>query len=136
MLEDLAAKIAAVAFQLDLGERVRTAHQGAVHPAAPAARAGAVLHGLDLHVVPVLPDGGENAAVVRHVAVPVGGAFPDAHGGQVRGLLGGHVPLVDGVVGDAAQPDLAVAPGLAGGPFDAVVEVPRLARGEVVDEAR
>ena len=73
---------------------------------------------------------------MRHVAVPVGGALPDAHGGEVRRLQRRHVPLVDAVVGDAVEPDLAVRPGLHAGPFDAVVEILGLARREVVDEAR
>ena len=73
--------------------------------------------------------------MVRHVAVPVGGAFPDAHGGEVRRLQRRHVPLVDAVVGDAVEADLAVRPGLHAGPFDAVVEVLGLARREMIDEA-
>src|SRR6185312_3626376 len=40
------------------------------------------------------------------------------------------------VIGDSAQADLAVRPGLHAGPLDAVVEVGRLARREVVDVAR
>ena len=74
--------------------------------------------------------------MVGHVTVPVGCALPDAHGGQMRRLQRGHVPLVDGVVGDAVEADLAVRPWLCGRPFDAVVQVLGLARGEVVDEAR
>ena len=112
------------------------AHQFAVHAASLAALAGAVLHGLDLHVVPVLPERAENAAVVRHVAIPVGGAFPDAHGGEMRRLQRRDMPLVDAVVGNAVEPDLAVRPWLHAGPFDAVIEVLGLARREVVDAAR
>ena len=106
-----------------------------MHAAALAAFAGAVLHGLDLHVVPVLPERREHAAVVRHVAIPVGGAFPHAHGGEVRRLQRGHLPLVDAVIGDAVEPDLAVRPRLHAGPFDAVVEILGLARRKVIDEA-
>ncbi len=73
---------------------------------------------------------------MRHVAVPVGGAFPDAHRREMRRLQRRDVPLVDAVVGDAVEADLAVRPGLHAGPFDAVVEVLRLARREVIDEAR
>jgi hypothetical protein len=69
-----------------------------------------------------------------HVAVPVGGAFPDAHGGKVRRLQRRHVPLVDTVVGDAVEPDLAVGPRLHAGPFDAIVEVLGLARREMIDD--
>jgi hypothetical protein len=70
---------------------------------------------------------------VRHVAVPVGRALPDAHGGEMRRLQRGDVPLVDAVVRDAVEPDLAVRPRLNTGPFDAVVEVLRLPRREMID---
>jgi hypothetical protein len=106
-----------------------------VHAAPLATLAGAVLHGLDLHVVPVFPKRAENAAVVRHVAIPVGGAFPDAHGGKVRRLERRHVPLIDAVVRNAVEPDLAVRPRLHAGPFDALVEIFRLARREMIDHA-
>ncbi len=92
-----------------------------------------VLHRAHLHVVPVGPEGREDAAMMRHVAVPVGGALPHAHGGQVRRLQRRDMPLVDAVIGDAVQPDLAVAPGLHARPFDALVEILGLARREMVD---
>src|SRR5204862_1728673 len=81
------------------------------------------------------PERAEDAAMMRHVAVPIGGALPDAHGGEMRRAQRGDVPLVDAVVGNAVEPDLAVAPGLHAGPFDAVVEVLGLARREVVDRS-
>ena len=136
MRRDVGAEIAAVLGELFVGENVRPADQLAMHAASLAALAGAVLHGLDLHVVPILPECGENAAVVRHVAIPVGGAFPDAHGGQMRRLARSHVPLVDAVIGNAVQSDLAVRPRLGAGPFDAVVIILGLARRERIDEAR
>jgi hypothetical protein len=98
---DLPAEIGAVLGQLFFAQRLWPAHQFAVHAAAFAALAGAVLHGLHLHVVPVLPERGENAAVMRHVAVPVGRAFPHAHGGEMRRLQRGDVPLVHAVIGNA-----------------------------------
>src|SRR5262249_30535202 len=100
-----------------------------------AAFAGAVLHRFHLHVVPVLPERADDAAVMGHVAVPVGGALPDAHGGQVRRLQRRDVPLIDSVIGNPVEPDLAVRPRLHAGPFDAVVEILGLARREMVDEA-
>ena len=72
---------------------------------------------------------------MRHVAIPVGRAFPDAHRGEVRRLQRGDVPLVDAVIRDAVEPDLAVRPRLHAGPFDAVIEVLGLARREVIDVA-
>ena len=135
MRADLRAEVAAVLRELLLAQRLRPAHQFAVHAAALAALARAVLHGLHLHVVPVRPEGREHAAVMRHVAIPVGRALPDAHRGEVRRLQRRDVPRVDAVVRDAVQPDLAVRPRLHAGPFDAVVEVLRLARREMIDEA-
>src|SRR5262245_4987219 len=133
---DVVAERAAVAGELRLREDFWPAHQLAVHARALAALACAVLHGLHLHVVPVLPERADDAAVMGHVAVPVGRALPDAHGGEVWRLERGHVPLVDAVVGNAVESDLAVRPGLHAGPFDAVVEILGLARREVVDESR
>ena len=101
--EDLVAEVAAVLLQLAVGERLVAADQLAGDAAPRAALAEAVLHRLHLHVVPVRPEGGEDAAVVGHVAVPVGRAFPDAHRREVRRLQRGDVPLVDAVVGDAVQ---------------------------------
>ena len=45
---------------------------------------------------------------------------------QRRRLQVGDEPLVDGEIGNARQPDLAVAPRLRRGPFDGVVEIDRL----------
>ena len=70
-----------------------------------------------------------------HVAEPVGGAFPNAHRSEMRRLQRGDVPLVDAVIGDAVEPDLAVRPRLGARPFDAVVEILGLARREMVDHA-
>jgi hypothetical protein len=133
MREDLVAEVTAVPLELAVGQRLVAAHELAGCAAARPALAQAVLHRLHLHVVPVRPEGAEDAAMVRHVAVPVGRAFPDDHRGQVRRLERRDVPLVDAVVRDAAQTHLAVRPGLHARPFDAVVEVPRLARRKVID---
>src|SRR5436190_19148807 len=46
------------------------------------------------------------------------------------------MPLVDAVVRNAGEADLAARPGLNAGPLDTLVEVPRLARREVIDESR
>ncbi len=104
-----------------------------MYATALAALAGAVLHGLDLHVVPVFPERAENPAVVRHVAIPVGGAFPDAHGRKMRRLQAGDVPLIDGVIGNAVEPNFAARPRLRRGPFDTVVKVFGLARRKMIN---
>src|SRR6266478_1198087 len=131
---DVVAQRASVLFELLLRQRARAAYQFAVHARTFAALARAVLHGLDLHVVPVFPERADDAAVMGHVAVPVGGALPHAHGGEVRRLEARHMPLIDGVIGDTVEPDLAVRPRLRAGPFDAVVEVLGLAGREMIDE--
>src|SRR5262249_32029128 len=106
-----------------------------VHAAAVAARADAVLHGLDLHVVPVLQERAENAAVMAHVAVKVRRPFPDADGGEVLGIEARDLPLVHGVIGNAVESDLAVRPRLLAAPFDALGEILRLARRPQFDVA-
>ncbi len=136
MGEDRAAEIGAVRGEFLLAERLRPAHELAVDRRAAAAFAGAVLHGLDLHVVPVLPERAQNAAVARHVAIPIGRALPNADRREVRRLERGDVPLVDAVIGNAVEPDLAVRPRLHACPFDAVVEILGLARREMLDDPR
>src|SRR5438046_10549664 len=44
------------------------------------------------------------------------------------------MPLVDAIVGNAREADFAARPGLNAGPLDALVEIPRLAWREVIDE--
>src|SRR5215510_905665 len=95
---DFGAKVRAVFGEFSVWQRLGSAYQLAVNAAALAPLAGPVLHGLDLHVIPVLPKRRENAAVVRHVAIPVGSAFPDAHSGEVGRLQRSHVPLIDPIV--------------------------------------
>src|SRR5829696_5115683 len=128
MRVDLAAEVSAIPGEFLLGQRLGPTYEFAVDTRAAAALSGAVLHRLDLHVVPIGPEGRDHAAVVGHVAIPIGGALPDAHGGEMRRLQRRHVPLVDAVIGDAVEPDLAVRPGLHAGPLDAIVEVLGLAR--------
>ena len=113
---------------------MRAADELAVHAGPLAAFARAVLHRLHLHVVPVLPERADDAAVMSHIAVPVGGALPHAHRGEVRWLKARHVPLIDGVIRNTVEADLAVRPRLRSGPLDAVVEIFGFARREMVDE--
>src|SRR5207247_6962470 len=95
MARDLAAEITTVFAQLFFGKRLRSTDKLAGNAAAWAALAEAVLHGLHLHVVPVRPEGAENASVMRHVTIPVSRAFPNAHRGQARTLERRHLTLVD-----------------------------------------
>src|SRR6266702_1120993 len=118
----------AVLRELFLPQCFRSA-DGLAGDAAPrAALALAVLHGLHLHVLPVLAEAAEDAAVAVAVAVAVAPAFPHADCGEVRRLRRRGPPLVARVIGDAVHADLAARPGLRRGPFHAPVDVARLAR--------
>src|SRR5919202_1279220 len=121
--------------QLVVGERLGAGDQEPVVRVGGAASTEPMLHRHDLLLEPVAPKVAQDPAVSRHVAIEIGRALPRADGGQVGRLQRGHVPLVDRIVGDAVETDLAVAPGLPAGPLDAVVQVLRLARRERVDIA-
>src|SRR5262245_34347096 len=95
--------------------------------------AKAVLHGLDLHVIPILGESIVDAAVVAQLAVKIGEALPDADAGEMLWLQARNLPLVDGVVRNSAQPNLAIRPRLLSGPLDAVMEVLGLARRPMLD---
>src|SRR6478752_2607744 len=135
MGSDLGAEVGAVFLEFGFRQSFRSAHQITMNAAALPALASAVLHGLHLHVVPVLPKRRENAAMMRHVAVPVGSALPDAHGSEMRRLQRSYVPLIDAVIGDTVEADLAVRPWLPARPFDAIVEIFCLSWREVVDKS-
>ena len=75
---------------------------------------------------PVGHEHAEQAAVEQRVAIDVGEALPRNDRLQRRRLEVGDEPLVDGEIGNARQPDLAVAPRLRRRPFDRVIEVDRL----------
>src|SRR5215469_12344650 len=135
MAENVSAEVAAIFRQLVFGQQFRTADQLAMYPTAFTTLARTVLHGLDLHVVPVVPKRAENSAVMGHVAIPVGGALPDAHRGKMRRLQAGNVPLINAVIGNAVQSDFAVGPWLHTGPFDAIVKVLGLTRRKMIDVA-
>src|ERR1017187_5153305 len=94
-----------------------------------------MLNALDLHVVPILCERVVDAAVVAELAIEIGKALPHADRSQMLGLQAGDLPLVDGVVRDAAQSDLAVRPRLHARPLDAIVKVLGLARRPVLDVA-
>src|SRR5258708_33796413 len=107
---DVVAQRASVLFELLLRQRARAAYQFAAHARTFAALARAVLHRLHLHVVPVLPERAEDAAVMGHVAVPVGSALPHAHGGQMRRPKAPPAPLIYGVVRNNVETRPGVRP--------------------------
>src|SRR5215475_3887760 len=126
------AEIVAVAAQRFVRERLRSRDPVAVHAAAIALGAQSILNGLDLHVVPVLGKGIVDAAVVAELAIEVGKTLPDADRREMFWLHTRHFPLVDGVVRDATQADLAVRPGLPAGPLNAIEQVLGLTRRPVL----
>src|SRR3954465_15529703 len=107
--QKLAPHVLSVFLQLGIAQHFRTAHRLASDAALAAFRV-AVLHGLHLHLLPVLAERADEAAVARALAVRVVPAFPGADRGEVRWLRGGGAPLVARVVGDAVHADLARAP--------------------------
>ena len=100
-LEQLGPHVLAVGDEFFFREGLRAAHQFAGDAAFRSALAHAVLYGLDLHVLPVLAEGADDAAVAVAVAVVVPPAFPHADGGEVWWLRGGGAPLVGTIVGNA-----------------------------------
>jgi hypothetical protein len=93
-----------------------------------------MLQRIDLVLRPALGEAvAEDAAVVRHVAVEIGGALPQADRGEVLRLQRRALPLVLGVIGDAVQSDLAVRPRLHAGPLDALRQILRFAKRPDVD---
>ncbi len=72
--------------------------------------------------VPVGHEQAQNAAVVERVAIEVGKALPGNDRLERRRLQIGGEPLIDGEIGNAEKPDIAVAPRLRRRPFDGVVE--------------
>ena len=135
MGSELGCHVHSVALQFLVGHRDGSGHRLAGEAALASSLSEAVLDGLHLEREPLDAELAEDAAVVGGIAVVVGVALPGDDGREVGRAEAGDAPGVDGVVGDAAHTDLATAPGLDGGPLDAVVEVLRLARRLAVDEA-
>src|SRR5882762_1985033 len=136
MREEIGAEIAPVGGKLCLRQSLRPTHEIAGSAAAGPALSKPVLHRLYLHVVPVCPERTINAAVMRSIAVPLRRSFPDTHRRQVRRLQRRHLPLIDGVIRNAVEADLAAAPRLFAGPDDAGRKVARLTLRKGIDVAR
>src|SRR5205823_1554667 len=119
--EERLPHVFAVARQLLIAQRLRAAGQLTGVRIFLPARTHAVLHGLHLHVLPVLAEAADDAAVPRALAIGVVPAFPDADRREVRGHRRRGAPLVRRVVRDAVHANFARAPRLRGGPLDALV---------------
>ena len=124
-----------VAPELLVAQRLGAGHQLAGRAAAQAALAQPVLRPGEGARKQVVHELAIDAAMAGDVAVMVGGALPHADGGEVRRFQRRRVPLVHGEVGDAVHPDLAAAPRLHGGPFNAGMDVARLAWRPWIEEA-
>jgi hypothetical protein len=135
MAADVLAEVRPVLLELLVGQGIVSGDLGSGDATDLTPIGQPVLDRLDLHVVPVGPEGGENATVMRHVPVAVGGTLPDTHRGQMWRLAGGGVPLVDRVVGDAVETHETGAPRLSPCPLDARHHVVGLSRGEDVQVA-
>src|SRR5262245_44819004 len=112
-------EIAAIATELLFRERLGPRYPVAVHAALEAASAAAILHGVDLRPGPILHETAiEDSAMVRHVAIEIGGAFPNADCREMLRLQRRGLPLVLAVIRNSIETDLAVRPGLHARPPD------------------
>src|SRR6266571_3051611 len=84
--ENLRPHVLPIFRELLRGQRFRTADELAGDAALRAALALAVLHRLHLHLLPVLAEAADDAAVAVAVAVAVAPAFPNADRREVRRL--------------------------------------------------
>src|SRR6266487_4501488 len=128
--EQLLPHVFAVLLELLGRERLGAAYGLSGNAAPRAALALPVLHRFHLHVLPILAEAADDAAVAVAVAVAVAPAFPNADRRKMRRLRRGGAPLVARVIGDAVHSHLSAAPGLHRRPLDAQVDVARLARVE------
>ena len=86
--------------------------------------------------MPAREEVAQDAAVAGELAVIIRRAFPHAQRGEMRRIESAGIPLVHRIVRDAVDADLAVAPALRAGPFDALIDILRLARRPHVEFAR
>ena len=133
MTLDRRAKVRPVPSQLLIRQCFRTGGKLARVGVDVTFLSKAVLYRHYLLLEPVRPEGAQDSPMVGHVPVPIRGPLPGDHGGEMRRLQGSHMPLIDRIIGDSQQADLAVAPGLGARPLDAEVKIAGLSRGEWVD---
>src|SRR5205085_4794417 len=84
--EECLPHVLSIACQFVFAERLRPADELTGIRILLAAAADAVLHGLHLHVLPVLAEAADDAAVPRTLAVGIVPAFPRANRCEVRRL--------------------------------------------------
>src|SRR5215469_13165975 len=125
-----------VPVQFAVGQRLRSGHRPAGNPVLASVVADAMLYARYLRRVPLPDEDVQYSAVAGEVPVEVAATLPRADRGQMRRLERGDLPLVNCVVRDAKQADLAGAPPLRRGPLDAVVVVERLPCREDVQVTR
>src|ERR1700721_134369 len=78
----------------------------------------------------------EDAAVMRHVPIEIGGALPRTDRREMLRLQRRRLPLILGIIGDSVQSDLATRPRLDAGPFHAGREVLCFPQGPDVQQSR
>ena len=133
MRVDLAGKIGTVVRQFRVGEGVRAGHQFTGVAVSQRARTQTVLHRGGGAAIPDVFHVAADAAVIGEVTIEISETLPRNHRRQMRRLQAGGVPLIDGVIRNSQQTDLAVAPSLRASPFDAGVHVLRFARAPRFD---
>src|SRR5690349_4448238 len=98
--------VLAVLLELGFRQDLVAADRHAGYQAFLAARE-AVLHGLHLHVLPVLAEAADDAAMARALAIRIVPSFPHADRREMRRLHGRGAPLVARVVRNAVHPNFA-----------------------------
>jgi hypothetical protein len=87
----------------------------------------AVLYVDDLMLRPDLLELAQDAAVITGITVSVVLPLPRDNRGEVGRMLGGHTPLIAGIIRNAEHADFAIAPRLRTRPLDALVKIFRFA---------
>ena len=103
MCMNVVSKAGAVFDQFGLGKLIVATNELASDAAATASASKTVLHGRDLHVVPVLQERAEHSTMEGHVSVEIRGALPEVHmaASAMAGAEMRDQPLIDPVVGNS-----------------------------------
>ena len=111
-------------------------HELASGSASPGGFADTMLARGHLEFKPIILELTEDSAMSVPIGVTITCGFPRADRRHVRRLQSCNEPLGYGVVRNAIDADFAVAPELRSSPFDAIMKVLRLSRGEDIELSR
>src|SRR5579875_127136 len=125
-----------VARELLVAERLGPARELAGDRMPRTAFSAAMLHRLDLDVIPVLAEGAQDAAMTRLLPKNVVRAFPNTARGEMRRIFCGDLPLVGGIVRNSAHADLTSRPRLCRRPLDALHDVVDFTRRARIEKSR